>query len=86
MRSTFEPLAHSNVLDWLLEEDDPSVRYRTLTELLDVAPDDPQVQQTKAQIPHSKPVEKIFAKMHPDGYWLHRGKGAGIEYAMSSST
>jgi len=76
----------SNVLDWLLEEENPSVRYRTLTELLDVAPDDPQVQQAKAQIADSKPVRKIFAKMHPDGYWLHRSKGAGIEYAMSSST
>lgn len=74
------------VLDWLLEEDNPSVRYRTLTELLDVAPDDPQVKQAKAQIADSKPVRKIFAKMHPDGYWLHRGKGAGIEYAMSNST
>ena len=76
----------SNVLDWLLEAENPSVRYRTLTELLDFAPDDPQVQQTRAQIPNSKPVQKIFAKMHPDGYWLHRGKGAGIEYTMSSST
>jgi hypothetical protein len=74
------------VLDWPLEGEDPSVRYRTLTELLDVAVDDPQVQQTRAQIPESKPVQKIFAKMHPDGYWLHRGKGAGIEYAMSNST
>ncbi len=75
-----------NVLDWLLETENPSVRYRTLTELLDVAPDDPQVRQARAQILESKPVQKIFAKMHPDGYWLYKGKGAGIEYAMSSST
>jgi hypothetical protein len=73
------------LLDWLLEEDNPSVRYRTLTELLDVAPKDPQVQQAKAQIPESKSVQKIFAKMHPDGYWLHRGKGAGIEYSSAST-
>jgi hypothetical protein len=39
MESTFEQPAHSNVLDWLLEEDNPSVRYRTLTELLDVSLD-----------------------------------------------
>lgn len=76
----------SNVLEWLLEAENPSVRYRTLTELLDVAADDPQVQQARAHIPNSKPIQKIFAKMHPDGYWLHRGKGAGIEYTMSSST
>ncbi len=76
----------SNVLDWLLEAENPSVRYRTLTELLDVPPDDPEARQARARIPESKSVQKIFAKMHPDGYWLHRGKGAGIEYAMSSST
>jgi len=74
------------VLDWLLEAENPSVRYRTLTELLHVASDDPEVRQAYARIAESKPVQKIFAKMHPDGYWLHRGKGAGIEYTMSSST
>jgi hypothetical protein len=30
-----------SVLDWLLEEENPSVRYRTLTELLDRESDDP---------------------------------------------
>jgi hypothetical protein len=79
------PIAQS-VLDWLLEAENPSVRYRTLTELLDVPAGAPQVQQIRMQILNSKPVQKIFAKMHPDGYWLHRGKGAGIEYAMSNST
>jgi hypothetical protein len=73
------------VLDWLLEEENPSVRYRTLTELLNVAPNDPQVQQAKAQIPNSKPVQKIFAKMHPDGYWLYKGKGAGVDYSSAST-
>jgi hypothetical protein len=38
------------VLDWLLK-DDPSVRYRTLTELLDVDPGDPQARETRPQIP-----------------------------------
>jgi len=76
----------SDVLDWLLEAENPSVRYRTLTELLDIPSDDPEARQARARIPESKPVRKIFAKMHPDGYWLHRGKGAGIEYAMASST
>jgi hypothetical protein len=74
------------VLDWLLESENPSVRYRALTELLGVPQDDPDVRQVRAAIINSKPVLKIFAKMHPDGYWLHRGVGAGVSYAMSSST
>jgi hypothetical protein len=74
------------VIDWLLEDENPSVRYRALTELLDRPPDDPQVQQARAQIPTSRPVRRIFSKMHPDGYWLYRGKGDTVDYAMSSST
>jgi len=74
------------VLNWLLETDNPSVRYRTLTELLRVPKDNPEVRQARAGILTSTPVRNIFAKMHPDGYWLHRGVGAGMGYAMSSST
>jgi hypothetical protein len=73
-------------LDWLLAQDDPSVRYRTLTELLEKAPDDPEVQGAKAQIQASKAVAKIFSKMEPEGYWFYfdkranRGAGDGVEY------
>ena len=74
------------VIDWLLEDENPSVQYRALTELLDRPPGDPQAQQARAQIPTSKPVRRIFSKMHPDGYWLYRGKGDTVDYAMSSST
>jgi len=74
------------VIDWLLEDENPSVQYRALTELLDRPPGDPQVQQARERIPVSRPVRRIFSKMHPDGYWLYRGKGAGVDYAMSSST
>lgn len=75
-----------NVQSWLLEPDNPSVRYRTLTELFGLPKDDPEVQKARSDIPSSKKVQKIFAKMHPDGYWLLRGRGAGVDYAMSSST
>jgi len=76
----------AGILTWLLEPENPSVRYRTLTELMSVPKDDPEVLQARAAIQSSKPVVKIFNKMHPDGYWLHRGVGAGVGYAMSSST
>ena len=76
----------ARTLDWLLEADNPSIRFRTLTELLGYGADDPQVRQARAQIGTSKPVAKIFSKMHPDGYWLYvdkrtnRGLGAGVAY------
>jgi hypothetical protein len=76
----------THVLDWLLEENDPSVRYRTLTDLLGIPREAPEVRAARQLIPGSRPVERVFARMHPDGYWLHRGQGAGIAYATPTST
>jgi hypothetical protein len=76
----------SNVLDWLLEPGNPSIRYRTLTELLGEDLNNPEVTQVKAKIATSKPVTRIFAKMDPAGYWYYldkrtnRGLGDGVEY------
>jgi len=74
-------------IDWLLEENDPSVRYRTLTELLDEPSDSQEACEAKAQIPNSEPVKEIFLKMHPEGYWYYvnknskkGGRGDGVRY------
>lgn len=69
---------HSGVINWLLEEENPSVRYRTLTELLDRLPDDPDVVQAREQIPLSTAVMNILDRMHPDGYWLQKNASKGI--------
>jgi hypothetical protein len=74
------------VLDWLLDENTPSVRYRTLTELLDEPHDTPDARAAREQIAETRWARRIFGKMHPEGYWLYRDKGAGVDYAMSSST
>ncbi len=39
------------VLTWLLEENQPSVRYYTLTDLLDRKDDDPEVRAARKRIP-----------------------------------
>ncbi len=67
---------------WLLNHDDPSIRFRVRRDLLDERP--PSGWQD--EIIDGPTARRIFKKMHPDGYWLHRGIGAGIDYAMSEST
>jgi hypothetical protein len=52
-----------------LEEDNPSVRYFTLVELLDVPEADPQVQSTRAAIMESQAVKHILSRQQPGGYW-----------------
>ena len=80
------------VIDWLLEENDPSVRYRTLRELLDVPANDPQVKAARALIADSADAQRIFKKMHPDGYWQQKSStsrellGDGVEYGSFATT
>lgn len=79
-----------DVVEWLLEPENPSVRYRTLTELLDRA-DLPEAQEAKSAIPESAPVRKLKEKMHPDGYWLQKNSqgrivGREAEYGSFGTT
>jgi hypothetical protein len=55
--------------NWLLEEDNPSVRYFTLTELLDNPLADSEVQKAKNAIMNIGAVPQILAKQNADGYW-----------------
>ena len=44
-------MTRPEVLDWLLEPEQPSVRYLALTQLLGKRPSDSEVRETKARIP-----------------------------------
>ena len=65
---------------WLLEPNNPSVRYFTLTDILDRAATDSEVQEAKAAIMDSAIVREIFAAQHPDGYWKKKGTGYFPQY------
>ena len=54
---------------WLLEDKDPSVRYRVLTEVLDRAPDDPEVVAAAAERGRSGWGFEILSRQLPDGQW-----------------
>jgi len=65
----------TNLLDWLLEPDNPSARYLALTGLLGRRADDPEVQAAQAAIPGWGPVKAILNAQWPAGYWMHPGLG-----------
>ena len=83
---------NADVIKWLLEERNPSIIYRTLTELLDKPPDDPEVMQSREQVPSSTAVTNILNRIHPDGYWLWKNTskgrivGDGVEYSDFGTT
>jgi hypothetical protein len=55
--------------DWLLEKDNPSVRYFTLTQIQDKPQNSPEAQEAKKEIMLTGVVPKILAKQREDGYW-----------------
>lgn len=55
---------------WLLEEDNPSVRYWTLKDLLKRSASDPEVKKAQKDIMKSHTVTTILKNQHPDGFWV----------------
>jgi hypothetical protein len=70
--------------DWLLEPDNPSVRYFTSRGLLDRPEDDPEVQAARHAIMTSEPVQKILSAQEAEGYWGKPGKGYSPKYRATS--
>ena len=55
-------------IPWLLGEDNPSVRYFTLRDLLHRGEDDPEVAAARSDIMTSRPVSEILEAQYPEGY------------------
>jgi len=56
-------------VDWLLEKDNPSLRYFALSQLLDKPESSSEVQAAKKEIMLTGAVPNILAKQHAGGYW-----------------
>jgi hypothetical protein len=65
---------------WLLEEDNPPVRYFTLQDLLHRGGDDPEVADARSGIMASRPVREILEAQYPQGYWVKPGRGYSPKY------
>lgn len=57
------------VLDWLLEPDQPSVRYYTLIDLTGRKEDDPEVREAHSRIPRVGWARDQLRLQKPKGYW-----------------
>src|SRR6266496_1210927 len=54
-------------VNWLLESDDPSIRYLTLTEILDRPSDSKEALAAKKQIPNGPIVKTLLSGQRADG-------------------
>ncbi|HNR65574.1 MAG TPA: nitrogen fixation protein NifH [Atribacterota bacterium] len=59
----------ANIISWLLEEDNPSVRYFTLIDLLEKPKYNLELIQTRKDILQRGIVPVIFSRQQEEGYW-----------------
>ncbi len=80
MSKKWKDLLKSDPIPWLMEPDNPSARYFTLTDLLGRPADDPEVVEARQTIMKVGPVPAILKEQHADGYWVVPGPGYNPKY------
>lgn len=85
--NSWESYGNAQTLDWLLEEENPSVRYFTLKELLGRPKEDADVRQAKEDIMQNGAVAKILQKQRAPEYEesfkrFYRDKYKGIVWQL----
>lgn len=66
---------NENTIKWLVEEENPGVRYLAMRDLMNLPQDDPEL-ATAREIAHREgPIATILDSMHPVGYWEEPGPG-----------
>jgi hypothetical protein len=67
--SDWKSVLKADATSWLLEEDNPSVRYLTLVDILEKPANDPEVVRSGKEIMRSGAVPGILDKMDDRGCW-----------------
>ena len=78
--SNWQSKINGDPLPWLLEAENPSVRYFALRELLDRGKNDRDVIVAKAAIMQSAPVKRMLVAQKAEGYWVKPGSGYSPKY------
>jgi len=82
-KSTSIPI---ETLNWLLNSQTPSIRYLTLTQVLQKPVHDAEVQAVRSEITVSKPVSSILSRQDPEGFWSSKKHYYSPKYRSSHWT
>jgi hypothetical protein len=69
-----------STLGWLLEEEEPGVRYLALRDLVGLPADEPVLMQARHRAHIEGPIAAVLDAMAPEGYWAKPGPGYGPKY------
>lgn len=70
-------------LNWLLEKQNPGVRYLAIRDLLGLPENDADLILAKQRAHHEGPIAMILDEMNPEGYWVEPGPGYLPKYRSS---
>jgi hypothetical protein len=62
----------SSAIDWLFEDEQPSIKYLALTQLQMKPENDPEVESAKENISKKGWAADILAKQNPEGWWTSK--------------
>ncbi|MCC7206007.1 MAG: nitrogen fixation protein NifH [Anaerolineae bacterium] len=71
-----------SALNWLLEEDNPCVRYLALRDVVGLSPEDAELRAARhaAHAQPNGPIAAVLDAMAEDGYWVEPGPGYNPKY------
>ena len=77
---TWQDQLNGDPLPWLLEPDDPGVRYLALRDLLGRPAADPELSAARRLAHAEGPIATVLDAMGPEGYWVEPGPGYNPKY------
>ena len=69
-----------NPIDWLLDPENPNVRYLVLRDLLEKSAEDADLISSRHAAHTHGPIAKVLAGMQPEGFWAEPGPGYNPKY------
>jgi hypothetical protein len=76
-------ISNANMLDWLLEEENPGVRYLALRDIMELPGDDPDFVIAREIAHREGPIATVLNAMQPEGYWEKPGPGYLPKYTST---
>ncbi|MFU8771638.1 MAG: nitrogen fixation protein NifH [Anaerolineales bacterium] len=74
---------NGDTLSWLLEKDEPGVRYLAMRDLLELPPEDADLISARELAHAEGPISLILDQMDESGYWVKGGPGYNPKYRSS---
>jgi hypothetical protein len=72
-----------DTLNWLLEKNNPGVRYLALRDLADCPADSPELITARSDAYKDGPIATILKNQQVDGYWVESGPGYNPKYTST---